>query len=273
MPTRHNIDIFNQDFNWLKFSSSQEIKCYKRLDDKLVKTTSVFVFTKLTDIPRISDFIKLINKQNKLSGLLIRADVPADNLPQIYTDASLRALKHSLVYTDDLSEIPRRVVNAWKNDIQDKLIAKAIAHNDMLYVVDCEFNTYSISFDDIPSLRKIPKNERKVLKVSDDGGYVNWPSTDTDIDLDIIKMFTNKNYREEQERLRLESNSRFGDAVKTLRLQTGLRQTDFKDISDRQIRRIESGDRPSYSTIVKLANQHGITVKEYLNKISEILAN
>ena len=66
---------------------------------------------------------------------------------------------------------------------------------------------------------------------------------------------------------------RFGEAVATLRKQYGLKQAEIQGLSERHVRRIEKGERTKIDTLAILARSHGLSLKEYLDEISEMLSS
>ena len=70
-----------------------------------------------------------------------------------------------------------------------------------------------------------------------------------------------------------EFNVRYGAAIRQLRRDRGLTQSDINGLSAYQIRRIEKGEcRASYRIIKLLATSHGIEGGEYMNELAERLA-
>ena len=68
------------------------------------------------------------------------------------------------------------------------------------------------------------------------------------------------------------SDIRFGEAVAAFRKQCGLKQADIQGLSERQVRRIEKGERTKVDTLGILARSHGLSLKAYLDKIAGILS-
>jgi transcriptional regulator with XRE-family HTH domain len=67
-------------------------------------------------------------------------------------------------------------------------------------------------------------------------------------------------------------NKKFGQAIAVIRQRYSLRQTDIPDLTDRQLRRIESGEaRPSVSTLKLIAKAHKLKLEVYLDEVSKVL--
>jgi alkylresorcinol/alkylpyrone synthase len=60
------------------------------------------------------------------------------------------------------------------------------------------------------------------------------------------------------------------EMVDTLLASHGLKQTDIKGLSERQVRRLEEGDTlPHSSTLTKLAASHGMSINDYMGELAK----
>jgi hypothetical protein len=188
--------------------------------------------------------------------------------------AKLRAIKNLVVHSD--VEMPKRILNAWKNNAQDKLVARAMVVQDRLFLTSCEPETLDIGFDELPALKSIPKAERGRFEVSEDGSYIHWPSVDIHLDLDSVRSVLDPDFRDQRAAQRVEHDANFGNAIATLRKEQGLRQCDIAGLSERQLRRIERGGgggaRASVSALRSLAASHDLDLNDYLNAVAARVA-
>jgi len=168
--------------------------------------------------------------------------------------------------------IPRRVINAWNIGAQDQLIANASLIGNKLFVVSCALEEFEIGFDAYPALRSIPKNERTNFEVIEDGSSVHWPDSDIHLDLDDIRYATIPDWRARSKKIQVEHDSKFGEAIALLRKRHDLRQSDIKGLSERQVRRIESGERTTTESLELLSAACGIELDEYLNEVARVAA-
>lgn len=74
-----------------------------------------------------------------------------------------------------------------------------------------------------------------------------------------------KSYRLRRKKERLANEKSFGACLRRFRLQKKIKQTDFKNTSEKTIRRIEAGDRPTPNTMSKILKELGITEEELLS--------
>jgi hypothetical protein len=97
------------------------------------------------------------------------------------------------------------------------------------------------------------------------------PEVDVHIDIDAVRCLKDDTWREKKDRERLMYDVRFGEAVAALRKKCGLKQADIGGLSERHVRRIEKGERTKVATLSILAKSHGWSLKEYLDKIADVV--
>ncbi len=228
------------------------------------RVRDLFVFCSAVQLQQVSRLVSTVNRRNQLRVLFVRGQDPAW-LPQMLARAKLRAIKNLVVHSD--VEMPKRILNAWKNDAQDKLVARAMVVKDRLFVTSCEPETLDIGFDELHALKCIPKTERTRFQVSEDGSYIHWPSVDIHLDLDSIRSALDPEFRDQQAAQRVTHDVNFGKGIANLRKERGLRQSNIAGLSERQLRRIESGTNASVSALRSLAASHDLDLNDYLNAV------
>ncbi|NLE36878.1 MAG: helix-turn-helix transcriptional regulator [Pirellulaceae bacterium] len=64
-------------------------------------------------------------------------------------------------------------------------------------------------------------------------------------------------------------NRRYGAAIRRLRMEAGLKQSDIAGLTERNLRRVEHGQlAASKSTLQSLANAHGMALEDYLDGLA-----
>jgi transcriptional regulator with XRE-family HTH domain len=66
-------------------------------------------------------------------------------------------------------------------------------------------------------------------------------------------------------------NKAYGSAIRKLRREKGLHQSDVEGLTARQMGRIESGERATLSALQKLAGSYGMSVNEYMDELARRL--
>src|SRR5207248_101218 len=147
-------------------------------------------------------------------------------------------------------------------------IATASVSEDRLFVLSCALRPYEVAFDRMPSLARIPCTERAHFTVDEDGSYIHWPDSDIHIDLDAIRVALDPDAHARAEAVKAVHERRYGAAIAKLRLRMGLKQSEIKGLSERQVRRIEKGDGTTYEALRRLASAHRMDLDVYLREVA-----
>lgn len=227
---------------------------------------NLFVFSSATRLSGVEEFVQAANRHHHLRALFVEEDVDPKWLPQMLNRANLRMLRNVVVHSGP--EVPRRVMSAWHAGAQDRLVANAAVSGDRLYVISCALEQFEVAFADIRALKDIPQDDRAVFEIADDGSYIHWPVPDVHIGMDTIRASVDGEFRERLEAETLAADKRFGAAVSSLRKKAGLRQADITGLSERQVRRIENGERPTVASLRLMAEAHGMALGDYLKAVA-----
>jgi len=164
----------------------------------------------------------------------------------------------------------RRMALARNAGAEDELIASASIEHDKLVVWSCEPKRYEVPVSEVPALATLSETELSMFELNASGSRIHWPSGDIDINLDTIREHADPRIRKQHELERRREAARYGDAVRRLREDNGLKQSGIHGLSERQVRRLESGDTiPHTGTLKKLATAHEMQVDDYLKELAK----
>jgi hypothetical protein len=227
----------------------------------------LFVVSSATSLPSVSECISMAARHHRLHGLFVHNDMGDNWVNQIFERAALRRIRNSVVHSNP--EVGRRILKAMALGAEDHFIADATVAHDRIFVMDCGFRVHEMPFDTYPALRKIPPEWRNDWEIILDGAYLHWDDYDVDLDLESIRLATDPARRAAVERKRILHDQAFGHAVRLLREERGLRQSDVAGLSERQVRRIEKGATVTGAAVDALAEAHGMDADTYLNEVAE----
>ena len=247
----HSFDVFREP-DWAK-----------------MKYRDIFVLSSISGLTAVAKFVRVANQHHRLRTLFIRENDNAQFLPQMLYEAKMKMSRQILVHSN--KDVPKRVLMAWSLGCPDQLIATAQVIDNALFVMSCNHALFRIDFEELPALKRVPIAQRALFFISSEGSYIAWPEAEVHLDLDAIRYVKDVAWRKKKDRERLIYDSRFGEAVAALRKKYNLRQTDIAGLSERQVRRIEKGERTRVRTLEILAQSHGLSLKAYLDSIANIL--
>lgn len=205
--------------------------------------------------------------------LFLREDMPIEWLPEQLLKAGLAApklLSKVLPYSN--WQVPERVINAWADDSQQVLIADAMVTTETLSVRNCALEKIEVPIAAIPALEKIHPEERGKFEITDGGSFIHWTDGDIDLDFDSLRYIADPEWQKKCDAERVLAEQGFGYAVKGIRELNNLTQAEIEartGISERQLRRYETeGIKPRLSSLEKLAQAHGVSLNDYLDRLA-----
>ncbi|HEY3351707.1 MAG TPA: helix-turn-helix domain-containing protein [Polyangia bacterium] len=165
----------------------------------------------------------------------------------------------------------RRLANARVHNAEGELIASAALLGRELLVWSCEPTLYRISVDEVPALAELDADTLHDFAVSASGSRIRWDRADVDLNLDTVREKVDPSFRKRNEQRARREAAGFGAAIRKLRLDAGLKQTEVPGLSEREIRRLERGGIvPRAETLRLLAAAHQTSPGEYLEALARL---
>lgn len=204
------------------------------------------------------------------TNLVLFGNVERDELLSVLQDIALLAAERPVPpYVVPDREALRRVVFAHAAGAEGKLIASVSVEGEDIAVWSCEPRPYRVPVSAIPALARMPAEARANFRVSDSGSRVHWDEGDVDLSLDAFRVHADPAFRSKKERETRQEARRYAKAIRALREERGLKQTEIAGLSEREVRRLESGDHmPQYGSLEKLARAHRMGVEDYLRELA-----
>ncbi len=148
-------------------------------------------------------------------------------------------------------------------------IAEAWWDGDALVVISPRFERLAVPIARIPALRGKRKADLEQFEVDSDGSFVYWPILDVHLGWDQLLQAVDPERALKAGQKDRDFNRRYGAAIRRMRENSGLRQSDISGLSSKQVGRIESGEcRATHRAITSLAKAHGLSVVDYLNRVA-----
>jgi hypothetical protein len=173
-------------------------------------------------------------------------------------------------YIAPSADAVRRIVFARRSGAEKELMASASIEDDKLVVWNCEPRRFEVAVAEIPVLAKLDAATLAKFELSASGSRLRWPDADVDINLDTIREHADPAVRREHEARARQEAARYANAIRHLREERGLKQSDIPGLTDRQVRRLEDGGTvPQIETLRRLAAAHGMAVDDYLRELAK----
>lgn len=246
-----------------------EIVVTEEADAQFVEAIpNLFILSSALALPEVADAVHQANRSKHLRGLLIDQERDPNWVTTMMDRAGVQTLRNTLVHHDP--QVFQRILNAWRIGAEDSLIADATVQDGLLLVRNCALDTFAVETSDLRPLRSLTGEQLLDFEVALDGAHIHWAARDVHLNLESIRVALDPELRERLQAERLQSDQMLGKAVRSLRKDAGLRQKDFRDLSARQVRRIEKGESaPRTDKLRVLAEGHGLELNEYLNELAD----
>jgi len=174
-------------------------------------------------------------------------------------------------YVTSALSVVRRMILAHKSNAERQLIASASISGDKLVIWTCEPQRMEVPTKDIPALARMKPGLLANFTVSESGSRIHWADGDVDLTAETIRAFADPEIRREQQTARRAEAARYSRAIRSLREQQGLRQSDISGLTERQVRRLEEGETmPRAATLEKLARAHRMDVDAYVAALARL---
>lgn len=257
----------------------RRVKSWDRLPS--CGTTCLFIVCTLEDLTR--DRIAEIRKLKELKGrdkvfLLLKGGMPSRAVVDRMTWLDVRDdSRVHFAETDKKNEkgLAERLLVALDCGDDEHRIFDAWWEEETLVVVSPRrtgFKKIRVPLSRLPALKGHPKDALANFEIDEDGVFIYWPELDVHLGWE---QFTAAVDQKAYLRAKQQSNAfnrSYGSAIRRLRTQSSLRQSDIDGLTARQIGRIERGEcRATHAALTKLANAHRMTLSDYMSKLSILI--
>ena len=133
------------------------------------------------------------------------------------------------------------------------------------------FRKLRVPVEKLPVLQKLSQAERERFEIDEEGTFLYWPGGDIHLGWEQFAYAMDPAASLKARQQVKAFNQAYGSAIRKLRREKGLRQSDVEGLTARQVGRIESGRRATLSALQKLAAAHGLSINDYLDDLAQRL--
>lgn len=237
-------------------------------------TWTMFLFAYLGDL---ADEIDVVTHQPRgLKRFILFEDAtPIESVAELLARLDVRSaarLHVARLDRDSDESFLRRFLSGLHSD-HDGAIMDAWWDGDELVVISPEMERLRVPGDKLPRLRNATRKDRREFEIDAEGAFLYWPSHDVHLGWSQFRQLIDPaavlRVQQKSERF----NRRYGEAIRTLREEHGLKQSDISRLDARTIRRIEKGQtRATTRALTRLAEAHGLAPNVYMHEVATRLA-
>jgi hypothetical protein len=134
------------------------------------------------------------------------------------------------------------------------------------------FRKLRVPLEKLPVLQRLSQKLRHEFEIDEEGTFLYWPGGDIHLGWEQFEYAVDKAASLKAKQQTGAFNKAYGAAIRKMRRDKGLRQSDIEGLTARQVGRIESGQRATLSALQKLAQSHGLSVSEYMDELAKRLS-
>lgn len=197
---------------------------------------------------------------------LVLVDVPEPSLVHLPRVLGLHRPDYRLYPTRDAGTIRRLLIGLARR--QPVLgIVDAYVLGPSLYVLTADFEPRCFPLRKIPVLARMRTADRAEFLIDDDGSYLHWPAQDIHLGVSQLLQEVDPAFMADVAIERYERD-RIGAALRWMREDRSLRQSDIPGIGERQVSRLESGvSRLRYEAAQCFASAFGMETGALLDEL------
>jgi hypothetical protein len=265
--------------------SSKQVKYWSFKDWESVNWQTVkkghenflLVISCLSDLPT-----KPLSKPSHIGNIIRRHlvftnDLPTEALPSRLARLDIRDpsrlhiadLNIKNVDAKTIEGIIRRAISGLASSDDDRIV-DAWWESDDFVILSPSFERLYVPLAKLATF--IGKDRASIQKyeVDPDGSFVYWPHSDVHLGWMQFLHLVNPSAAVHSLKMQEEFNREYGVAIKNLRVEQGLRQSDIPGLTPRQLGRIEKGQcHATRNALTKLANAHHMELNEYLGQLAD----
>ena len=241
-------------------------------------TARLFIVCTLEDLTRekIAEIrtLKAIKGRDKVF-LLLKGKMPSRAVVDRMTWLDVRdASRIHFVEADKAGEesLAERFLLGLDSNDDERRVFDAWWEEDTLVVVSpCRtgFKKIRAPLSKLPALKEYPRRTLENFHIDEDGIFIFWPQLDVHLGWEQFVTAVAPQARLRAKQQSDAFNRAYGLAIRKLRTQNGLRQSDIEGLTPRQVGRIERGEcRATHTALTKFADAHQITLSEYMDRIA-----
>ena len=235
------------------------------------RTGTTLIVSRLADIP---ENVKVFaTAGNERRNLVFVEDMPVESISSRVLRLNVRD-SHRLHIArernlDAISAIIKRAISGLAVSKDRNRIVDAWIEGAKLVVLSPTFQRLYIPVKELERYLGNEIGRIKSIEIDEDGSYLYWSHADVHLGWEQLQGIVDPTTLVAAQRKSEQFNLKYGAAIRAVREERGLKQSDIKGIVDRHLRRIEHGQMAATSSTLKaLAESHGMSLAEYLEELA-----
>lgn len=229
-----------------------------------------FFVSRLADLPKKG--IRLTG-QSEAKHLLILEGLPieamAARLPMLNVRSPERLHVAAARSSERLVDLVYRLFSGITNRNGPQPIVDAWLESEQLVLLSASFERMTVPLEKLAPILGEKKGQIEGFEIDEDGRFLFWPHADVHIGLEQFRQIIDPSTELAAKQRSEAFNRRYGAAIRSLREDKGVKQSNLTGVTDRHLRRIEHGEQAaSKVTLQSLAAAVDMSLEACLKELA-----
>lgn len=262
-----------------RYRSLIDLRSFSSLEEVTIPdspTERMLFISRLSDIPK--ERVEKAWEGAESKHLLFLAGLPVEAMPSRLLRLNIRN-PHRLHLAAERSsnlieELVYRLMSGMAHVDGPQPIVDAWIENQQMVVLSPSFDRLAVPLNKLAKF--IGTNEKKInaFDIDEDGCFLYWPHADVHLGWEQLEQIVDPSAALEAKQKSKVFNKRYGAAIRSIREEHGLKQSDIDGVTDRHLRRVEHGEQAASKAMLNaLAKAHGMSLEEYLKVVAKQLGS
>lgn len=230
------------------------------------------IVCRLADIP---ENVKVFaTTRNDRRNLVFVEDMPVESIPSRVPRLNVKDSRRLHIARernlDAISAIIKRAISGLAVGTDRNRIVDTWVEGANLVVLSPFFQRLFVPVIKLDRFLGNQLEQIEAIEIDEDGSYLYWPHADVHLGWEQLQGIVDPTTLIVAQRRSEKFNLNYGAAIRAVRKEHGLKQTDIQGIVDRHLRRIERGQIAATSSTLKaLAESHKMSLDDYLGELAK----
>ena len=230
----------------------------------------VVVISRLADLT--DEVVKMLSGSTESRQIVFISGFPVEGVTSRLMKLKIRRSNrlHLAADSDTASEsqLIQRLVSGMAENDGGKTIVDAWVEGDELVVLSPSFDRMRVPRSMVARFLGGIDSKLAMFEIDEDGRFLYWPHSDTHLGWKQLEQLINPTAAIKDKKESDQFKLRYGQAIKSLREDKGLKQKEIHGLTDRQLRRIEQGEQIVTSKALEaLSKSHGMERGDYMREL------
>jgi len=205
--------------------------------------------------------------------VLFPEDLPVEAIPDKLMMLKVRTAQRLHLAREKSSKqieaiISRLLAGSFSTDTHIRIVDAWIEENDLVLLLP-SFERMRIPLGKLEGIIGSDPKQIRAFEIDEDGSYLYWSHAGVHLGFEQFQRLIDPVALLQAKKKNREYNRRYGEAIKQLRVEKRLKQTDIQGVAARNLRRVEKGEQAaSVALLESLSKAHNMGLNEYLKEIA-----